>query len=114
MLDHLQYSEGLGAIYPAMMYAIMAMDALGYERDHPDLETAPEAIRRFDSRRRRQPDFSAGEVSGVGYGDRGICDGRASGKRRGERASAEVVEAQRLALTRASDWLLTKANSPER
>jgi squalene-hopene/tetraprenyl-beta-curcumene cyclase len=37
MLQHLQHSEGLGAIYPSMMYAIMAMDALGYERDHPDL-----------------------------------------------------------------------------
>ena len=45
MLDRLQFSEGLGAIYPAMMYSIMAMDALGYERDHPDLELA---IRQFD------------------------------------------------------------------
>ncbi|HXN47820.1 MAG TPA: squalene--hopene cyclase [Bryobacteraceae bacterium] len=40
MLDRIQHTEGLGAIYPAMMYAIMAMDALGYERDHPDLELA--------------------------------------------------------------------------
>jgi squalene-hopene/tetraprenyl-beta-curcumene cyclase len=45
MLDRLHYSEGLGAIYPSMMYAIMAMDALGYERDHPDLE---QAIQHFD------------------------------------------------------------------
>ncbi|HSW38665.1 MAG TPA: squalene--hopene cyclase, partial [Acidobacteriota bacterium] len=45
MLDRLQYSDGLGAIYPAMMYAVMAMDALGYERDHPDLL---QAIRQFD------------------------------------------------------------------
>ena len=29
MVQHLQHSEGLGAIYPSMMYAIMAMDALG-------------------------------------------------------------------------------------
>lgn len=42
MLQHLQHSEGLGAIYPSMMYAIMAMDALGYERDHPDLLAALE------------------------------------------------------------------------
>ncbi len=40
MLDRLQFSDGLGAIYPAMMYAIMAMDSLGYERDHPDLVRA--------------------------------------------------------------------------
>ena len=45
MLDRLQYTDGLGAIYPAMMYAIMAMDALGYERDHPDLTLA---IQQFD------------------------------------------------------------------
>ncbi len=45
MLDRLQFSEGLGAIYPSMMYSIMAMDALGYERDHPDLQLA---IQQFD------------------------------------------------------------------
>ena len=45
MLGRLHFSDGLGAIYPSMMYSIMAMDALGYERDHPDLE---QAIRQFD------------------------------------------------------------------
>jgi squalene-hopene/tetraprenyl-beta-curcumene cyclase len=45
MIDRLQYTEGLGAIYPAMMYSIMAMDALGYERDHPDLVLA---LQQFD------------------------------------------------------------------
>jgi squalene-hopene/tetraprenyl-beta-curcumene cyclase len=39
-LEHMQHSEGLGAIYPAMMYAIMALDALGYDRDQPDLARA--------------------------------------------------------------------------
>ncbi|MDR1728987.1 MAG: squalene--hopene cyclase [Acidobacteriota bacterium] len=45
MLSRLHFSDGLGAIYPSMMYSIMAMDALGYERDHPDLQ---QAIRQFD------------------------------------------------------------------
>jgi len=45
MLSRLHFSDGLGAIYPAMMYSIMAMDALGYERDHPDFE---QAIKQFD------------------------------------------------------------------
>lgn len=45
MLDHLRFSEGVGAIYPSMMYSIMAMDALGYDRDHPDLI---EAMKQFD------------------------------------------------------------------
>jgi squalene-hopene/tetraprenyl-beta-curcumene cyclase len=45
MLSRLHFSDGLGAIYPSMMYSIMAMDSLGYERDHPDFE---QAVRQFD------------------------------------------------------------------
>ena len=37
MLDHCRNSDGLGAIYPAMQYTIMALEALGYPIDHPDL-----------------------------------------------------------------------------
>ncbi len=36
MLARTHYSDGLGAIYPPMMYAIIAMDLLGYGPDHPD------------------------------------------------------------------------------
>ncbi len=46
MLDHTRYSDGLGAIYPSMMYFIMALDSLGYPADHPDLA---EAIRHLDN-----------------------------------------------------------------
>jgi squalene-hopene/tetraprenyl-beta-curcumene cyclase len=46
MLDHTRYSEGLGAIYPSMMYLIMALESLGYPADHPDLR---DAIRQFDN-----------------------------------------------------------------
>ncbi len=46
MLDHTRYCDGLGAIYPSMMYLIMALDALGYPRDHPDLI---DAIAQFDA-----------------------------------------------------------------
>ena len=46
MLDHTRYSDGLGAIYPSMMYLIMALESLGYPDDHPDLR---EAIRQFDN-----------------------------------------------------------------
>jgi squalene-hopene/tetraprenyl-beta-curcumene cyclase len=45
MLDRTRYSEGLGAIYPAMMYYIMALDALGYPEDHPDMMRA---VKEFD------------------------------------------------------------------
>jgi squalene-hopene/tetraprenyl-beta-curcumene cyclase len=46
ILDRTRYTEGLGAIYPAMMYFIMALDALGYADDHPDFV---ESIRHFES-----------------------------------------------------------------
>jgi len=36
--------SGLGAIFPAMANAVMAFDALGYDRSHPDVATARRAI----------------------------------------------------------------------
>jgi squalene-hopene/tetraprenyl-beta-curcumene cyclase len=45
MLERFERSDGLGAIYPPMMYAIMALDVLGYPREHP---AAQEALRQFE------------------------------------------------------------------
>ncbi len=45
MLERTRGADGLGAIYPSMMYSIMAMDVLGYERDHPDFV---EALKHFN------------------------------------------------------------------
>lgn len=36
ILSRMRYSEGLGAIYPPMMYAVMALDLLGYGPGQPD------------------------------------------------------------------------------
>jgi squalene-hopene/tetraprenyl-beta-curcumene cyclase len=46
MIEHLKHSDGLGAIYPSMMYAIMAFDVLGYPKDH---QMRLEAVRVFDN-----------------------------------------------------------------
>jgi squalene-hopene/tetraprenyl-beta-curcumene cyclase len=46
MLERTQHSDGLGAIYPPMMYAIMAFDVLGYGKDHP---VRREAVRQFEN-----------------------------------------------------------------
>lgn len=46
ILERTRHTEGLGAIYPAMMYFIMALDSLGYADDHPDLL---DAIRQFEA-----------------------------------------------------------------
>ncbi len=45
MVERMQHSDGLGAIYPPMMYSVMALDALGYAEDDP---LRMEALRQFD------------------------------------------------------------------
>jgi squalene-hopene/tetraprenyl-beta-curcumene cyclase len=46
MLERFKGSDGLGAIYPPMMYAIMALDVLGYPPDHPHRR---EALQQFNN-----------------------------------------------------------------
>jgi squalene-hopene/tetraprenyl-beta-curcumene cyclase len=45
MIERMHGSDGLGAIYPPMMYSVMALDALGYAPDDP---LRVEALRHFD------------------------------------------------------------------
>ena len=45
MLERLQHSDGLGAIYPPMMYSVMALDCLGFAADDP---LRVEAINHFN------------------------------------------------------------------
>ncbi len=95
ILDRTRFTEGLGAIYPAMMYFIMALDALDYPADHPDLV---DAIRHFESllietggRFIFQPCVSP------------IWDTAISAFALGEAGCAGDPR-----LTRSADWLLTK------
>jgi len=45
MLERMKHADGLGAIYPPMQYAIMALDVLGYAADNP---VRMEAVRQFE------------------------------------------------------------------
>ena len=47
ILARTRYSGGLGAIYPSMMYVIMALDVLGYPEDHPDVQEAVDQFMRL-------------------------------------------------------------------
>ncbi|GAB6053256.1 squalene--hopene cyclase [Magnetospira thiophila] len=42
--ERINGENGLGAIFPAMANSVMAMDALGYPRDHPDYVVARKSI----------------------------------------------------------------------
>jgi squalene-hopene/tetraprenyl-beta-curcumene cyclase len=48
MIQHLERSEGLGAIYPAMVNAIMALVALGYPPDDPLTARELRHLERFE------------------------------------------------------------------
>ena len=95
MLERTKYSDGLGAIYPPMMYLIMALDVLGYPPDHPDMV---EAKRQFDALMVEdgddlyfQPCFSPvwdTAIAAFALGESGL--------------------APRSAMQKCADWLLTK------
>jgi squalene-hopene/tetraprenyl-beta-curcumene cyclase len=48
MLEHFERSEGLAAIYPAMMNSIFALMALGYSADHPITARQIDEFSRFE------------------------------------------------------------------
>ncbi|HSW50974.1 MAG TPA: squalene--hopene cyclase [Bryobacteraceae bacterium] len=95
MLEHARYSDGLGAIYPPMMYILMALDVLGRPRTHPDFVEAESQFMRLlvDDGRRFffQPCLSP-------VWDTAIAMFALSG--------SGVVPAT--VLERAADWMLTK------
>ena len=45
--ERLNGEDGLGAIFPAMANAVMAMEVLGFAKDHPQLVTAKRAIKKL-------------------------------------------------------------------
>jgi squalene-hopene/tetraprenyl-beta-curcumene cyclase len=87
MLDRTRYADGLGAIYPSMMYLIMALDSLNYADDHPDRIAA---IRHFENliietedRFQFQPCFSPiwdTSYAAFALGEMGIGDSEAMRK----------------------------------
>ncbi|MBM3784794.1 MAG: squalene--hopene cyclase [Acidobacteria bacterium] len=95
ILERTQHTDGLAAIYPPMMYTIMALDLLGHEPGDPDRD---EAERQFDNlmvddgqRFFFQPCFSV------------VWDTAIAMHALGEAGTAPSV-----ALSRAADWLLSK------
>jgi squalene-hopene/tetraprenyl-beta-curcumene cyclase len=45
LLDHLEDTEGLGAIFPPMVYILIVFKALGYSNDHPRVKDAHAHLR---------------------------------------------------------------------
>ena len=76
MLERLEMSDGLGAIYPAMLNAIIALRCLGYSVDDPQVIRALDEFEKLGieepARRPLRADLphAAVHVSGVGHGAR--------------------------------------------
>ncbi len=47
MTERLNGEDGLGAIFPAMANSVMAMEAIGFPKDHPSLVTAKASIKKL-------------------------------------------------------------------
>ena len=95
MLDHMRFSDGLGGIYPSMMYALMAMDALGYERDQPDFV---ETLKQFEALTIETEDRLEFEPAVSPVWDTAIA----------MFALGELGAAEPESMRRAADWLLDR------
>ena len=95
ILDRTRHTEGLGAIYPAMMYFIMALDTLGYPADQPDLV---EAIRHFESLLIETEDRFQFQPCVSPIWDTAIC----------AFALGEAGGGADARMTQAADWLISK------
>jgi squalene-hopene/tetraprenyl-beta-curcumene cyclase len=95
MLERTKRTDGLGAIYPPMMYIIMALDLLGYPPDHPE---RAEAQSQFDRLMvERDDDFYFQPCFSV------VWDTAIAAFALGESGLAPSA-----AMRRAGDWLLSK------
>lgn len=100
MLERTRYSDGLGAIYPSMMYLIMAMESLGYADDHPDLL---EGIRQFENLLLETEDRFQFQPCVSPVWDTAIC-----AYALGELSHVYPGLIDHAKMTRCADWLLSK------
>ena len=71
MIDRFADSDGLGAIFPPMIWSIVALQVPGLRRRQPpSCSTAIEQLDGSDHRRRRHRPAAAVQVAGVGHGHR--------------------------------------------
>ena len=69
MLERFQESDGLGAIYPPIVWSLLALKCLGYADDSPEVMAVHEAIGRPGDRRprKRHRPRATLQIAGLGY-----------------------------------------------
>ena len=109
MLERLGHSDGLGAIYPPMMYSVMALDVLGYAKDDP---VRVDALRQFHNlmvddgdRFFFQPCFSPVWDTAIGA----YAIGQADAAHPSLRSAADWLLAKEI--RRKGDWSVKRPNT---
>jgi squalene-hopene/tetraprenyl-beta-curcumene cyclase len=100
MLERTRYADGLGAIYPSMMYLIMALDSLNYATDHPDFL---DALAKFENLATETSDRLQFQPCYSPVWDSAICMYAL-----GESGAPGPAGAPADGLAKAADWLLAK------
>ena len=92
LLERLEMTDGLGAIYPAMLNAIIALRCLGYSEDDPQVIRARDEFEKLgieepasDADAGADLPHDALRVAGLGHGAGGLCAGR--GRRAAQRSA---------------------------
>ena len=73
MLERLEMSDGLGAIYPGIMNSIIALRCLGYSLDDPQVIRAMDEFEKLGIEEETHLPHAALHVAGVGHGLCGLC-----------------------------------------
>lgn len=112
LLDHLDGSEGLGAIFPPMVYILVVFRILGYSDDHPRVKLAHAHLHDFFIREgdkiRIQPCLSPVWDTGIalhGLAEAGLSPDSDNAKRATEWLLAKECKF-------ASDWKINCPNGP--
>ena len=96
MLAHCENTDGLGAIFPPMVYSIIAFRCLGYELDSPEVKWALEQLRGLQIAQGDRGACAALSLAGVGHRHRddlpGGCGGACGSSHLGARGRVAALE----------------------
>ena len=70
MLERFEGSDGLAAIFPAMLNSLIALKALGYPDDHPQVVRAEHELKKLEHETDRHRPHRALLLAGLGHGHR--------------------------------------------
>ncbi|MCE5314880.1 MAG: squalene--hopene cyclase [Armatimonadota bacterium] len=109
-LQRMNHSAGLGAIFPPIIYSIIAMRALGYEDSHPEMQRAMEELHKLmieeDDTLRLQPCTSP--VWDTAIAVNALCDAGLDGDHPAIKRAAQWIVSKEV--RKKGDWQVKRPN----